>query len=110
MIGPGTVSRAGQVVCYGEVQEAVPFGLDDNESFARIDSESLAEKSREVLSAGPDALIFLCTNLYGAPVVEQLEDEFGIPVIDSVVATLWKTLKLAGAAPVDKSWGRMLAK
>src|SRR5699024_8712827 len=86
------------------------FNLVDNESFARIDNESLVQKSREVLSASPDALIFLCTNLYGAPVVERLEDEFGIPVIDSVAATLWKALQLASAATVDISWGRLLAK
>ncbi|WP_309081846.1 aspartate/glutamate racemase family protein [Zhihengliuella sp.] len=85
------------------------WGLSDNESFARVDPEDLLPVSRELAAEGPDALVYLCTNLYGAPAVEQLEAETRVPVLDSVAVTLWHCLKLAGADRLDPRWGRLLS-
>lgn len=84
------------------------LGLSDNESFARVRPESLIGPSEEV-AADADALIYLCTNLYGAPVVEEVERRTGVPVLDSVAVTLWRCLELAGAPLLDARWGRLLA-
>lgn len=55
-----------------------------------------------------DAVVILCTNLRGAPLVEAMEAELGVPVYDSVAAVVWKSLRLAG---VDTrrvaGWGRL---
>lgn len=85
------------------------WSLSDNESFARVRAEDLVEPSRRLLEGKPDALIYLCTNLYGAPAVQQLEAEFGIPVLDSVAVTLWHALLLAQAPLLDEKWGKLLA-
>ncbi|WP_313811637.1 aspartate/glutamate racemase family protein [Glutamicibacter sp.] len=85
------------------------WSLSDNESFARVRAEDLLEPSRRLLEEKPDALIYLCTNLYGAPAVAQLEEEFGIPVLDSVAVTLWHALLLAQAQLLDTSWGKLLS-
>lgn len=86
------------------------LGLSVNESFGRVPPSDLLEPSRDLASREdrPDALIYLCTNLYGAPVVEQVESETGLPVLDSVAVTLWKTLTMAGASGLDQRWGRLL--
>ena len=89
------------------------LGLTVNETFARVAPEELLTPSIE-LAAGaggqrPEALVYLCTNLYGAPVVERVERQTGVPVLDSVAVTLWRCLALAGAAPLHPRWGRLLA-
>ncbi|WP_035775601.1 aspartate/glutamate racemase family protein [Arthrobacter sp. H5] len=86
------------------------LGLSVNESFARVLPSDLVEPSRDLASRGviPDALIYLCTNLYGAPVVEQVEQDTGLPVLDSVAVTLWKCLAVAGAPGLEQRWGRLL--
>ncbi|UWF78758.1 hypothetical protein JRG78_11830 [Microbacterium sp. EF45047] len=84
------------------------LGLSDNESFGRVVPESLVEPSLALAEAGPDALVYLCTNLYGAPITEQVEKRTGVPVLDSVAVTLWHCLVLAEAPLLDPKWGRLL--
>ncbi|MEO6943842.1 MAG: Asp/Glu racemase, partial [Lacisediminihabitans sp.] len=57
----------------------------------------------------PDAIIYLCTNLYGAPIVEQVERETGIAALDSVAVTLWKCLTMLDLPGLESKWGRLLA-
>ncbi|HEX2248350.1 MAG TPA: Asp/Glu racemase, partial [Arthrobacter sp.] len=86
----------------------VALGLSDNESFARATVEEMRPGSLELAAARPDALVYLCTNLYGARITAEIE-KTGVPVLDSVAVTLWHTLKLAGAPLLDPKWGRLLA-
>ena len=85
------------------------LGLSDNESFARVAPEELVPGSLELAADGPDALVFLCTNLYGAPVAAELEERTGVAVLDSVAVTLWRCLQFAGAPLLDPRWGKLLA-
>lgn len=50
----------------------------------------------------------VCTNFHGTDLVEQLESELRIPVIDSVSATLWKCLDLAGTGTKIDGWGALM--
>ncbi|WP_019926774.1 aspartate/glutamate racemase family protein [Nocardia sp. BMG111209] len=86
------------------------LGHTDNESFARITPEELLLPSRRLAATGPDALVYLCTNMYGAPIAARVEAETGIPVLDSVAVTLWWCLRLIGAGPLDPHWGALLAR
>jgi maleate isomerase len=64
--------------------------------------------AREVAEAKPDAITIFCTNLRGAPLVEELEQELGIPVYDTIATVVWKALRLAGADPSRvRGWGRL---
>jgi len=85
------------------------LGLSDNESFARVTDEEMLPGSRELAATAPDALVYLCTNLYGANITAEIEEGTGVPVLDSVAVTLWHALKLAGAPLLDPRWGRLLA-
>lgn len=123
------LSRIGLVTPYtGDVNEAITtryadegvtvvgerhLGLHVNESFARVRPAELVPPSRE-LAAGngngaAEALVYLCTNLYGAPVVEQVEAETGVPALDSVAVTLWRCLTMLGLPGIEPRWGRLLA-
>lgn len=88
------------------------LGLQDNFSFSEVSADQLRSMVREVMSGPPEqrpeAVVILCTNLRGAPRVEELEQAFGVPVYDSIATVVWKALRLAG---VDTrrvtGWGRL---
>ncbi|MEZ2391494.1 aspartate/glutamate racemase family protein [bacterium RCC_150] len=82
--------------------------LSDNESFGRVTDQEMLPGSLELAASNPDALIYLCTNLYGANITAEVEGRTGVPVLDSVAVTLWHCLKLAGAPLLDPRWGRLL--
>ncbi|MDP9985665.1 maleate isomerase [Arthrobacter oryzae] len=84
------------------------LGLSDNESFARVTDDEMRPGSLELAAAAPDALVYLCTNLYGANITAEIEETTGVPVLDSVAVTLWHALKLAGAPLLEPRWGRLL--
>lgn len=83
-------------------------GARDNFSFSEFDEDTIARMIREVAAEGVDAIIVLCTNFRGAPIVEALERELGIPIYDSVSATVWKALLMTGRDPAQiTGWGRL---
>jgi maleate isomerase len=83
--------------------------LQDNFSFARVDENTIAEMTREVVAeAHCDAVAIVCTNMRGAAAVGELEAALGVPVYDSVATTVWKSLSLAGIEPsAVKGWGSL---
>ncbi|CAN5920145.1 aspartate/glutamate racemase family protein [soil metagenome] len=80
------------------------LGLQDNFSFSDVSDDQLRTMVREVMSGDvttrPEAIAIFCTNLRGAPLVPELEAEFGAPVYDTIATVLWKALKLAGVDTV----------
>ncbi|MBI3708755.1 MAG: aspartate/glutamate racemase family protein [Proteobacteria bacterium] len=79
-----------------------------NFSFSEVGAETLRAMVRDVARARPDAITIFCTNLNGAPLVESLEREIGIPIYDSIATAVWSSLRLAGIDPARvKGWGRL---
>ncbi|MBY8860252.1 aspartate/glutamate racemase family protein [Nocardia sp. CA2R105] len=79
------------------------LGLTDNAAFAGVPE---ARVRRMVTAAGTrdaHAVAVVCTNVFGAAVAAGAEAELGIPVFDSVTATLWRTLRATGARV--SGWG-----
>ena len=86
------------------------LGISDNYAFAEEPPDRIEALIREVAADKPEAIAVLCSNMRGAPLVSELEAEFGIPIHDSVAVTVWKTLKLAGVDPSRvQGWGRVFA-
>lgn len=84
------------------------LGLQDNFSFSEVDEPTLTRMCREVAAHKPQALVILCTNLRGAALAPALEAALGIPVIDSISAVVWKSLRLAGIDTRRVTrWGRL---
>ncbi len=79
-----------------------------NFSFSEVTGERIAEMVRDVAADKPQAITTYCTNLRGAPVVDELERELAIPIFDSISVVVWKSLLLAGVDPGDViGWGRL---
>jgi maleate isomerase len=84
------------------------FGIAENYAFAEVPEATLAAAIRDVAAAKPDAIAILCTNLRGAPLVDALERETGIPIYDSIATVVWQSLRRAGAdASRIRGWGRL---
>jgi maleate isomerase len=84
------------------------IGLQDNYSFAEVTEETIAEKVREVVAEGCDAVAIVCTNMHGARVAAALETELNVPIYDSIALTLWKTLIAAKVPPQGViGWGSL---
>jgi maleate isomerase len=84
--------------------------IQDNYSFAEVDTATIEQMIRGVAAARPEAIAVLCTNMRGAPLVASLESELGIPVYDSVAVTVWKALLVCDLDPSPlRKFGRMFA-
>jgi maleate isomerase len=82
--------------------------LSDNFAFANVTPEDLKSMIREVAKARPQAIAVLCTNLRAACLVEELEQEIGLPVYDSVAVALWGSLRVAEVDPgCIRGWGSL---
>lgn len=82
--------------------------LQDNFSFSTVAADQLRNMVRAVAISRPDAITIFCTNLRGAPLVEELESETGIPIYDTIATAVWKSLRMAGV-DVQRvlGWGRL---
>jgi maleate isomerase len=85
-------------------------GRTDNFSFAEVSEAAIAGMCREVAAAKPDAIAIVCTNMRGPLIAPELEQELGIPILDSVAFTLWGCLDATAVdmLPLHK-FGRMFA-
>ena len=80
----------------------------DNFSFSEVAADDIRAMVREVAQSKPDAITIFCTNLRGAPLVEELEAEIGIPIYDTIATVVWKALRLAKTdARRVVGWGRL---
>jgi maleate isomerase len=71
------------------------LGLENNFSFSTVTAECLRGMVSRVAKARPQAIAIFCTNLRGAPLVEELEAQTKIPIYDTVAAAVWKSLRIA---------------
>jgi len=87
------------------------LGMQDNFSFSIVTTNQIRTMTRDVAAAKPDGIAIVCTNMRGAPLAEELEAAYGIPIYDTVSTTVWKSLKIAG---IDtnrvKGWGTIFSK
>jgi maleate isomerase len=82
--------------------------LSVNFSFSEVAPDTLRCMLREVAQTRPEAMTIMCTNLHGAQLVDEMEQELGIPIYDSVATVVWKALKTVGVdARQLKGWGRL---
>ena len=84
------------------------LGIHVNFDFSEVSENQLADMCRDVAASGPEAILIFCTNLRGAPIVEDLERELGIPIYDTVSTAVWSALRVVGVPPSRvEGWGRL---
>jgi maleate isomerase len=79
-----------------------------NFSFSEVTAETISDMVRAVAKEKPQAMSIFCTNMAGAPLVEALERETGIPIYDTVATAVWDSMRIAGVDPaLVKGWGSL---
>jgi len=69
------------------------LGILDNTEIGRVDPGRVYRLVKSLDYRGADAVFISCTNLRTIDVINDLEDDLGVPVISSNTATMWYTLK-----------------
>ena len=85
------------------------LGLTENTDFAATPAERVRQLIEQAGSGDVHGVAVVCTNVFGAPHVVDVETQLGVPVFDSVAATLWQALHVAGASSAISGWGQLLA-
>lgn len=93
-----------------DVVAARHSGLSDNYAFGTIGAATVREMCRQVAAEGAEAVAVVCTNMRGPLVARAVEDEYDVPVIDSIAVTLWTALRKLGVdtRPLEP-FGRLFA-
>jgi maleate isomerase len=87
------------------------LGMKDNFSFGLTAPRQIESMIRQVVNEGAKTVAIVCTNLMGASLVSELENELGVQIFDSVAVTVWKCLNETGIAPSGlDEWGRLFRK
>ena len=89
---------------------AAHVGLADNLSYASIPATTIKAMCREVAAAGADVIIAWCTNFPAAPIVAEVEEETGLPMVDSTSLGVWAALRqLRLDTRPASAWGSLFA-
>jgi len=81
----------------------------DQKEVNRIPTETVYRLARKVDTKEADALCLLATDLRTFPVLQQLEDDLGKPVIGTNQALLWRTLQMANVDVTIPGYGSLLS-
>jgi maleate isomerase len=88
---------------------AASLELTENTDFASAPAQRVRQLIEQAGSGDVHGVAVVCTNVFGATHVADMEAQLGVPVFDSVAATLWQALQMAGASDVITGWGQLLA-
>jgi maleate cis-trans isomerase len=69
------------------------FNARTVEELAAIQPRQIADRARDVMQSGIDALFIACSQLPTRAIIDDLERELGIPVWSSIRATAWQALR-----------------
>jgi len=114
MVTPYTRPLAEQVADYVrgegfEVTELVALEVPDNVEVGRLDPHELPGIARGLDTSRADALVLsACVQMPSLPVVQQVEDELGLPVVTAATATARSILLALGLEPSVPDAGSML--
>lgn len=86
------------------------LGLTDNLDVGALTSEEIRALVTRTARNGAQAVAVVCTNVAATPLVHELEKQLGIPVFDSIAATLWKCLNIADAPLRPSGFGSLMMK
>lgn len=86
------------------------LGITANHEFAEVPPAQIEALLREVAAPTAQAVAVVCTNLPAVAVIPRVEEATGRPVIDTLAATAWRTLRLAGVRQPILGFGQLLAR
>jgi maleate cis-trans isomerase len=77
------------------VETLSTFSAETVDELAAITPEQIAQRARDVMSPGIDAMFIACSQLPTRAIIPELERELGIPVWSSIRATAWQATRAA---------------
>jgi maleate isomerase len=84
------------------------LGLTVGRDMAYVPLAEIKDLIRAADSPEAECVSVVCTGLPAAFVVEEMEQELGKPIFESVLVTLWKGLHLVGVTEPIDGWGCLL--
>jgi maleate isomerase len=84
------------------------LGISVNHEFAEVPLPRIEALLREVAAPEAQGIVVACTNFPAVSVVPNVERETALPVVDSLAATAWRTLRLVGIRRPVSGLGRLL--
>lgn len=102
--------RIGQV--YGrqgiEVVSHAHLGQSVNHDIGNNSLDVIRQVLRDADSPQAECIAVVCTNFPATLVLDEMEQELGKPIIDSIAVTFWKACLMAGVTPVMDGWGALM--
>ena len=93
-----------------DVTDLVAFEVADNVAVGRLDPHELPAIARRIDTGAVDALVLsACVQMPSLPVVQEVEDELGVPVVTAATATARSILLALGLDPFVPGAGAALA-
>jgi maleate isomerase len=91
-----------------EVVAEAHANVADNLAIASVTEASITDMAHRVAGSSPDVVLTWCTNFPAAYLARRLEDELGLPVLDSVTLAVWHALRMIGTADArGRRWGSL---
>ena len=76
---------------------------------AKVKSELIFRVARSISLAPAEAVVLLATDLHTFDILDEMENELGIPVLSSNQTILWAALKTVGYSAATHGPGRLLS-
>lgn len=92
-----------------DVRHIERLQIGEDRDISRLTAAQARALARSAMRDGVDALFLSCTNMPTVPLLAELEEQFGVPVISGNSATLWGALNTLGAPARSTQLGGLLA-
>ena len=90
------------------VIRTVAFGLSLDSEMSSVDPQTVRHMAEAIDSPDAEALFISCTALRTSPIIEELEESLGKPVVTSNQGLVWHALRLSGYDKPVSGYGQLL--
>ena len=91
-----------------EVLNITGLGIEDLYEMGATTPSQAYQAAMEAVVPEADGIFITCTNFRCSDVIEEIENDAGIPVVTSNQATAWHLMKLLGINDVVEGYGQLL--
>lgn len=93
-----------------EVLNVTGLGIEDLYEMGATKPSQAYQAAMDAVVPEADGIFITCTNFRCSDVIEEIENDAGIPVVTSNQATAWHLMKLLGISDVVEGYGQLLCK
>ncbi len=91
-----------------EVLNITGLGIEDLYKMGATKPSQAYQAAMEAVVPDADGIFITCTNFRCSDVIEEIENDAGIPVVTSNQATAWHLMKLLGINDIVEGYGQLL--